>query len=146
MAYSIRTKYFLNSNNTTMDSEYVKQLYKRNTTRKPPPALNLTEEKITQFEKSIKAKQQKQIEKNNKIHSSNLKPIQMKALCSLQQNKNLIIKPTDKNLAPALMDLETYIKQVLQEHLLTNDYIQSSHEEMRRKMSILRSTLQDMQK
>jgi hypothetical protein len=70
----------------------------------------------------------------------------MKALCSLQQNKNLIIKPTDKNLAPALMDLETYIKQALQEHLLTNDYIQSSHEEMRRKMSILRSTLQDMQK
>jgi hypothetical protein len=105
------------------------------------PAPNLTEEKITLFEKSIEAKQQKLIEKNNTIHSSNLSPIQIRALCSLGQNKYLIVKPTEK-LGPSLMDLETYIEQVLQEHLLTNEYIQLSHDERKMKMSILKCTLQ----
>jgi hypothetical protein len=55
---------------------------------------------------------------------SNLTPIQARALKSLKANKNIFIKPTDKNLGPAAMDLDSYIQQVLREHLLTNDYIQ----------------------
>jgi hypothetical protein len=39
------------------------------------------------------------------------------------------------------MDLDSYIKQVLQEHLLTDDYIQLTETEMSRKMSLLKSTL-----
>jgi hypothetical protein len=110
MAYSIRTKFYLNCNNSSTDTEYIKQLYKKNTTWNPPPAPNITEEKITQFEKAVKTKQQKLTAKNAKIHSSILTPIQIKALLALHNNKNLIIKPTDKNLGPALMDLDSYVK------------------------------------
>jgi hypothetical protein len=60
---------------------------------------------------------------------SNLTPIQSKALHSLKQNKQLVIKPTDKNLGPAIMDLDAYILQTLREHLLTEDYIQLSKKE-----------------
>jgi hypothetical protein len=144
MANSICTKYFLDANNTSAGSDYIKQLYKRNTTWHPPPAPNFIEEKITLFEKSIKFKQQKLIEKNNKINNSNLTPIQLKALHSLQNNKKLIIKPTDKNLDPALMELETYVKQVLKEHLLTDNYAQLPQKEMERRMSNLKATLQDI--
>jgi hypothetical protein len=144
MANSIRTKYFLDANNTSTNADYIKQIYKRNTTWHPPPAPNLIEEKITLFEKSIKSKQQKLIEKNNKLNNSNLTPIQLRALRSLQNNKKLIIKPTDKNLGPALMELETYVKQVLKEHLLTENYVQLPRKEMERRMSSLKTTLQDI--
>jgi hypothetical protein len=42
------------------------------------------------------------------------------------------------------MELETYIKQVLREHLLTDDYIQLTKEEMERIMRNLKTTLQDI--
>ncbi len=42
----------------------------------------------------------------------------------LKHNKHLTIKPTDKNLGPAIMETKVYIKQVLTEHLLTKDYKQ----------------------
>jgi hypothetical protein len=32
--------------------------------------------------------------------------------------------PTNKNLGPAIMNRDTYIKQVLTEHLLTSSYLQ----------------------
>jgi hypothetical protein len=144
MAYSIRTKYALSSSNITADSEYIKQLYKKNTSWNPPPASNLIEEKITLFEKSIKTKHRKLVEKHSNTNYSNLTPIQSEALRSLRSNNRLIIKPTDKNLGPALMDLETYVRQVLQEHLLTNDYIQLSSDEMERRMRNLKTTLQNI--
>jgi hypothetical protein len=138
MAYSIRTRHYLTSNNISTDAEYIKQLYKKNT------AWNLTEEKITQFENEIKYNQQKKINKNIKTYSTNLVTIQWRALPTLWKNKNLIIKPTDKNLGPALMDLESYIKQVLREHLLTPDYIQLPQTEMKHQMDNLKSTLKSI--
>jgi hypothetical protein len=45
MAYSFRTKHYLISNTITTDSDYIKQIYKRNTTWNPSPAPNLIEEK-----------------------------------------------------------------------------------------------------
>jgi len=39
------------------------------------------------------------------------------------------------------MDLDSYIRQALQEHLLTDDYIQLTDTEMSNKMSLLKSTL-----
>jgi hypothetical protein len=42
------------------------------------------------------------------------------------------------------MDLETYVRQVLQEHLLTNDYIQLSSDEMECRMRNLKTTLQNI--
>jgi hypothetical protein len=87
---------------------------------------------------------QKLIERNKRINHSNLTPLQQETLHLLHQNKRLNIKPTNKNLVPALMELETYIKQVLREHLLTDDYIQLTKEEMERIMRNLKTTLQDI--
>jgi hypothetical protein len=70
--------------------------------------------------------------------------IQQKALHALRKNNKLIIKPTDKNLGPALMDLESYVKQVLRKHLLTCDYTQLSQTEMNNRMSNIKSTLKDI--
>jgi hypothetical protein len=59
----------------------------------------------------------------------------------LRQKKDLIIKPTDKNLGPALMDLDSYVKQVLEEHLLTKDYEQLSEATAKQRMAEIKSTL-----
>jgi len=60
---------------------------------------------------------------------SNLTPLQINALNPLKHNKNVVIKATDKNLGPAIMDLEQYTEQVLSEHLLTNAYTQLTCDE-----------------
>jgi hypothetical protein len=52
----------------------------------------------------------KLIQKTNKTTLSNLTPLQATALSALRANKNLIIKPMDKNLELALMDLYKYIQ------------------------------------
>jgi hypothetical protein len=96
MAYSIRTKHYLNSNHTSTDAEYIKQLYRKNITWNPPPAPNLTEEKITQFEKAIKNTQQKLINKNIRTYSSNLTTLQSRALQALGKTKTLLLNPQTK--------------------------------------------------
>jgi hypothetical protein len=91
--------------------------------------LPLIEDQITHFEIPLKESHNTLTQKYSNTNVSNLTPIQSKALHSLKQNKQLVIKPTDKNLGPAIMDLDAYILQTLQEHLLTEDYIQLSKKE-----------------
>jgi hypothetical protein len=126
-------------------AEYIKQIYKKNSKWNPPPAPPLIEEKITAFEKLLRTEHKKLNHKYSMRSLSSLTSTQLTTLRSLQQNKHIIIKPTDKNLGPALMDLDRYIKQVLQEHLLTDDYIQLTETEMSRKMSLLKPPLSDFQ-
>ena len=73
--------------------------------------------------------------KNKNI--SNLTPLQSKALKILKQNTNLIIKPMDKNLGPAVMDRDFYINKILNDHLLTKDYIKLSQNEALSKLQLL---------
>jgi hypothetical protein len=54
MAKTIRTRYFLQTNGTTENNTYEKQIYIKNTTWNPPPAPLHIEDKITEFEKSLK--------------------------------------------------------------------------------------------
>jgi hypothetical protein len=70
--------------------------------------------------------------------------LQARTLKILRQNKQLIIKPTDKNLGPALLDLDAYIKQVLQEHLLTNDYAQLTPYEAKDRMEEIKRDLKQL--
>jgi hypothetical protein len=49
--------------------------------------------------------------------SSNLLPLQRTTLSHLRQNHNLVIFPSDKNLGPAIIDRQTYIKRAFSEHL-----------------------------
>ncbi len=119
MAYSIRTKYYLQGTNLQQKSEYIKQIYIKNKYWNPPPAPILIEEKITEFEKKLKLLQQHYKIKTKLRNLHNLTFSHLKTLQVLKPDTSIIIKLTDKNLGPTIMEKETYIKQVLSEHLLT---------------------------
>jgi hypothetical protein len=144
MAYSLRTKFFLNEHNTRSESDYIKQIYVRNPTWNPPPAPARIEDNITKFEKLLKTTHHNLLQKHSKTNLSNLTTIQSKALKSLRQNRQLVVKPTDKNLGPALMELDSYITQVLQEHLLTKDYTQLSQLEAKNRLENLKLNLKQL--
>lgn len=144
LARSIRTKYYLAKNTTGNSLEYEKQIYKKNLNWNPPPAPLIIEDKITEFEKAIKSFQKKLSDKYNSLKSPNLNPFQQKILLQLRKNHNIIIKPTDKNLGPAAMDTTEYIKQALQEHLLTNTYKQLSEMEAKNRMIHLKEILKNL--
>jgi hypothetical protein len=122
LATSIRTKFFLNTLDIPQDDSYEKQIYVKNKSWSPPPASVLIEDNLTLFEKHLRKKQKMLELKHLKNNLKNLTPTQDKTLWLLQNNKNFTIKPTDKNLGPAIMDTNTYITQVLKEHLLTASY------------------------
>jgi hypothetical protein len=65
-------------------------------------------------------------------------------LRALKENKNLTIKPTDKNLGPAIMDTDRYIRQVLQEHLLTKDYMQLPEATAKAQMDHIKNRLKTL--
>jgi hypothetical protein len=144
LARSIRTKYYLAKITTGNSLEYEKQIYKKNLNWNPPPAPLIIEDKITEFEKAIKSFQKKLSDKYNSLKSPNLNPFQQKILLQLRKNHNIIIKPTDKNLGPAAMDTTEYIKQTLQEHLLTNTYKQLSEMEAKNRMIHLKDILKNL--
>lgn len=65
-------------------------------------------------------------------------------LRQLKQHNSFTIKPTDKNLGPAILDTQTYIKQILQEHLLTKDYQRLSPESAKQLLRNLSTTLKSL--
>jgi len=144
VAYSIRTRHYLQTNSVSQDAEYIKQLYKKNKRWDPPPASLAIEDSITLFEKTLKTEQNNLLKKFSHTNLSNLTPSQIATLKLLQSNKNITIKPTDKNLGPAVMDTENYVHQVLKEHLLTKDYIQLTPQEANNKMKDLTDSLKDL--
>ncbi len=141
MARSIRINSYLKEQGLNDNAEYHKQIYICNNNWHPPPASILIEEQITKFEKLLKAKQHELTHKYRHHSLLNLTPLQKTTLTKLRKNSNIIIKPTDKNLGPAAMDIDTYITQVLQEHLLTDSYIQLSNTEAEQRLNNTKNTL-----
>ena len=137
MAYNIRTMYYLKQCNTNNNTEYIKQIYVKNKTWNPPPASNEIEDKLTEFEKTLQDAHLLQVSKTSKLKLKNLTASQQQTLLQLKSNKHYTIKPTDKNLGPATLDTSSYIKQVLEEHLLTKDYVQISTAEAKNKIDNL---------
>jgi len=84
------------------------------------------EDSITRIETSLKHAHRYLVNKISKENLQNLSLSQLSTLKLLKENNNLTIKPTDKNLGPAVMDTNTYINKVLTDHLLTKDYRQLS--------------------
>jgi hypothetical protein len=109
MAYNIRTKYHLEANNLTNEGEYIKQIYVKNKFWSPPPALTPIEDKLTSFEKALKAAHLTQTFRTTKLNLNNLTFPQQKTLKLLKDNSNLIIKLMDKNLGPAILETTTYV-------------------------------------
>jgi len=120
MAYRIRTKEHLLRNTRTDNTEYIPQLYVKLRNWNPPPASANIEEQLVQFEKQIKEASYKN---HYQTHSyTSLTPLQTTTLHTLKSSKDFIIMPTDKNLGPAIMNYNDYVKQVLVEHLTTPSY------------------------
>jgi len=144
MARSIRTRIFLATNGTTENNIYERQIYIKNTSWNPPPAPLYIEDKITEFDKTLKLLHQRL----NKVHKhkklTNLTPLQVKTLKELKMNKEITIKPTDKNLGPAVLDTDHYINQALKEHLLTPAYKQLSHLEVTRATDNIKASLKEL--
>jgi hypothetical protein len=141
MAYSVRTKCYVDSSDTARGNDYIKQIYVKNKTWNPPPAPTIIEDKLIIFEKQLKYKQQQLESKLKRINLRNLSTPLMATLRSLKNNENFIIKPSDKNLGPAIMDKSTYIKQVLKGHLLTQSYKCLSDNQAKNIMDHIKGTL-----
>jgi hypothetical protein len=120
MAYSIRTRYHLQQAGINQESEYIKQIYMKNKHwNMPPTPIHI---KITELEQKLKTMQQRLVIKTQRMNLCNSTFSQLHTMQLLKTNKSIIIKHTDKNLGPAIMDTDIYIKQVLTEDLLTEDY------------------------
>ena len=61
--------------------------------------------------------------------SSNLTILQKSHLNTLRSNRDFVILNADKNLGPAIMEREEYLKSVLQEHLLDENTYERIEEE-----------------
>jgi hypothetical protein len=120
LAYKIRTKQYRLQNNNKNATPYIPQIYVKLKGWHPPPAPIDIENKLTTFEKLLK---QTIHEKQKRTPNfTNLTITQRRTLEALKNNKEFIILPTDKNLGPAIMNRDNYIKQCLTEHLLTHNY------------------------
>ena len=82
----------------------------------PEPATEHVEDRMSKFYGSILAEHK--FLHNNTHKSSKLTLTQKSHLNLLRSNEDFIILNSDKNLGSAIMERETYIKSVLEEHLL----------------------------
>ncbi len=124
--------------------EYNKQIYVKNKHWDPPPAPSNIENKITEFEKALTTAHLTQVTKTSKLNLNNLTIPQQQTLKMLKSNNNFTIKPTDKNLGPAIMDTSTYTSMVLKEHLLTKDYSWILPLEAKNRMENLKQNLKSL--
>jgi hypothetical protein len=118
-------------------------LYIKNCNWHPPPAPPIIEDSLLAFKNSLKEKQLR-CKNNARANPNNLTIPQLNNLQALCQNKGLIIKQTGKNLGSAVMITSQYIKQVLQEHLLSKDYQELTQQEAIQKLGQVKSTLKEI--
>jgi hypothetical protein len=143
-AYNIRTELHLQKSASATETDYHPQIYIKTSRWNPPPASLEIEDGLTLFEKALK----------NEIHINqrtlhhkqyhNLTKLQRKTLKQLQNNRNFIIKPSDKNLGPAILNIDDYINMVLNEHLLTPAYSQLSKETALLQLSLIQNHLKNL--
>jgi hypothetical protein len=112
----IRTKYMVSGLEKNEDDLYVKQLYIKSIFP-APPANNEIETRIDDFSNELR----NLVLKNNKRKSTNLNRLQQKVLKELKTNSKFIVFLADKNLGPAIMEREEYIRNVLVQHLLDKE-------------------------
>jgi hypothetical protein len=82
--------------------------------------------------------------KQQNMNLCNVTILQSQTLCALKASKHLTIKPMDKNLGPAIMDTESYITQVLKEHLLTSNYKRLTNNEATLQMKNIKHDLKTL--
>ena len=112
----VRTHFFFKDdiNEEKLENNNSK-LYVKNTKWAPPLAKPEIELRRTNFENELtKAIHEKTLRHN---YSSNISRVQEHAIKTLKNNEDFIITLTDKNLGPAILRREQYIKMIYDEHL-----------------------------
>jgi len=99
LAYKIRTKHYLLTNDRTQQTEYIPQLYIKLKNWFPPPAPLTTEALMTVFEKNLR--EASRINNQQNYNFTSLTPTQKTTLNEFKHSREFIILPTDKNLGPA---------------------------------------------
>jgi hypothetical protein len=114
-ARDVRTKITM-ADAPPSDIEYIPRLYIKSRSWNPPKAPKFIEKAISDFQKELNDLQThtQQTTKNIK----NLTKTELQRLKNLRLSKSLIVVPTDKNLGPAILEKQLYIRKALQEHLL----------------------------
>ena len=93
-----------------------KKIYVKSKDWLPDTAEEHVEKRIITFCKAIAA--ESNFLRCTQKKSSNLTILQKSHLNTLRSNRDFVILNADKNLGPAIMEREEYLKTVLQEHLL----------------------------
>ncbi len=102
------------------NTDYVPRLYQKNLSWDPNPAPPSVEKALDNFETQSTTLFR---EHSRRPPSFNLSPKKVQLLRRLKNDRKLIVTETDKNLGPAIMELDTYISQANQHHLNnTNNY------------------------
>ena len=115
------------------DTPFNPKLYLQNPWWDPPEASEEVEAAIANFQATLTAKQRVYQIKSSK---PNLTRLQLSALRALKNHDHLIVVEADKNMGVAIFDRDTFIKQVLDEHLgnavtyqnITNSIQESTHD------------------
>ena len=117
--------YFADSENNPEYKKYKKLHIKSNW---QPKERNLKlENTLTTFENKL-IKERTRIIRHS-YDRTNLTIQQQNMIKTIKKQKHLIILVTDKNLGPAIMERENYIKHILREHLNNPTYTQLTNEE-----------------
>ena len=117
MRRDIRIKYMFTGREEERD--YNPSLYIKSDWQ-PPNANAQIEHRIDKFETMLSSAREQIL--NNTRPSSNLSSIQQNLMKTMKDNPDFIIVNTDKNLGPAIIEREVYIKNILTEHLNTKTY------------------------
>ena len=111
---AIHLRFHFAGTNTTQDDTYDPKIYvKSNWT---PPHWTLPPVVMTKHLENFSNTLSKLFKK--RIGKTNLLPYQTRALQLLQQQQDFLVCPCDKNLGPAIIERDDYIKITMKDHLL----------------------------
>ena len=138
---SIRLKHFFSENPTNplhdTSSKDNKKIYIKSTWQPKHKDLKL-ENTLVQFEQKLIKERIRVI--RHSYDRTNLTKQQQNMIKTLKKNKHLMIIPTDKNLGPAIIERDIYIKHILREHLNNPTYTQLTTEEYNTQMLLFMRT------
>ena len=111
---AIHLRFHFAGTNTTQDDTYDPKIYVRSNWTPPhwtmPPVVMT--KRLENFSNTLGKLFKKRIGKTN------LLPYQTRALQLLQQQQDFLVCPCDKNLGPAIIERDDYIKIAMKDHLL----------------------------
>ena len=142
MKRDVRLKYLFADEDDDFDADFTKKLYIKSNWQ-PPWANQKVEQMLEEFGDAMRDKREKK--KKTLKGSTNLTALQSRHLDSLRRDHRFITLITDKNLGPAIMERDRYVRTFLEEHLLNEEtYLQLEESDAKNSMGKTRKDLIDI--